>query len=298
MARLYVPEIVQEYLIVSLNIFNGFTTDCFGYIVPALRGILVILCKCLFEDLVLFWGPKGIRRLLSLTAESQLPKVSALEPLNEEQHDDKVETARLRRRGVEDSAEGDFYHFRLQPLKFKYSLGELVPFRDARIKVAKGVLSSKGVGKLIGWGSVPVSGRKMWLMNQMGLIGGDFGKKCFYQSILARFINRYQYTMKLKRYIHDPLLSQVNNRSDLQLLAPLLEALPDSLSPGLRDILKLTEEGTVWLENASNSSSLECFNGDSESNEEGQSLSNSRMNEEDDDATKELQPADPNEPGV
>ncbi|BAT77489.1 hypothetical protein VIGAN_02006900 [Vigna angularis var. angularis] len=136
--------------------------------------------------------------------------------------------------------------------------GELVPFRDARIKVAKGVLSSKGVGKLIGWGSVPVSGRKMWLMNQMGLIGGDFGKKCFYQSILARFINRYQYTMKLKRYIHDPLLSQ----------------------------------------NASNSSSLECFNGDSESNEEGQSLSNSRMNEEDDDATKELQPADPNEPGV
>ncbi|XP_052730839.1 uncharacterized protein LOC128195918 isoform X1 [Vigna angularis] len=86
--------------------------------------------------------------------------------------------------------------------------GELVPFRDARIKVAKGVLSSKGVGKLIGWGSVLVSGRNMWLMNQMGLIGGDFGKKCFYQSILARFINKYQYTMKLKRYIHDPLLSQ------------------------------------------------------------------------------------------
>ncbi|KAG2403372.1 CBL-interacting protein [Vigna angularis] len=215
--------------------------------------------------------------------------------------------------------------------------GELVPFRDARIKVAKGVLSSKGVGKLIGWGSVLVSGRNMWLMNQMGLIGGDFGKKCFYQSILARFINKYQYTMKLKRYIHDPLLSQVNNRLDLQLLAPLLEALPDSLSPGLRDILKLTEgklssclneadcrryfqqlidpenllldsQGNIKIsdfglsafpeQNASNSSSLECFNGDSESNEEGQSLSNSRMNEEDDDATKELQPADPNEPGV
>ncbi|XP_022634813.1 uncharacterized protein LOC106757625 [Vigna radiata var. radiata] len=51
----------------------------------------------------------------------------------------------------------------------------LVPFRDARIRVAKGVLSSKGVGKLIGWGSLPVSGRNIWLMNQMGLIGGDLG---------------------------------------------------------------------------------------------------------------------------
>ncbi|XP_022642386.1 nuclear transcription factor Y subunit A-1 isoform X2 [Vigna radiata var. radiata] len=49
--------------------------------------------------------------------------------------------------------------------------------------------------------------------------------------------------------------------------------------------------------NASNSSSLECPNGDSESNEEGQSLSNSGRNEEDDDATKEPQPAAPNEPG-
>nr|KYP76288.1 Nuclear transcription factor Y subunit A-1 [Cajanus cajan] len=49
--------------------------------------------------------------------------------------------------------------------------------------------------------------------------------------------------------------------------------------------------------NASNSSSLECPNGDSESNEEGQSLSNSGMNEEDDDATKDSQPAAPNEPG-
>ncbi|WVY94959.1 hypothetical protein V8G54_034047, partial [Vigna mungo] len=49
--------------------------------------------------------------------------------------------------------------------------------------------------------------------------------------------------------------------------------------------------------NASNSSSLECPNGDSESNEEGQSLSNSGRNEEDDDATKESQPAAPNEPG-
>ncbi|KAJ1390331.1 hypothetical protein SESBI_37546 [Sesbania bispinosa] len=49
--------------------------------------------------------------------------------------------------------------------------------------------------------------------------------------------------------------------------------------------------------NASNSSSLECPNGDSESNEEGQSLSNSGMNEEDDDATKDSQPAAPNQSG-
>ncbi|KAL5164557.1 Nuclear transcription factor Y subunit A-1 [Glycine soja] len=49
--------------------------------------------------------------------------------------------------------------------------------------------------------------------------------------------------------------------------------------------------------NASNSSSLECPNGDSESNEEGQSLSNSGMNEEDDDATKDSQPAAPNGTG-
>ncbi|XP_017419948.1 uncharacterized protein LOC108330017 isoform X2 [Vigna angularis] len=88
----------------------------------------------------------------------------------------------------------------------------LVPFRDAKIRVAKGVLSSKGVGKLIGWGSVPVSGRNMWLMNQMGLISGDLGKKCFYQRILSRFINRYQpiYGEVEKRYIHDPLLPQVD----------------------------------------------------------------------------------------
>ena len=50
--------------------------------------------------------------------------------------------------------------------------------------------------------------------------------------------------------------------------------------------------------NASNSSSLECPNGDSESNEEGQSLSNSGMNEEDDDATKDSKPAAPNETGA
>nr|AFK33746.1 unknown [Lotus japonicus] len=48
--------------------------------------------------------------------------------------------------------------------------------------------------------------------------------------------------------------------------------------------------------NASNSSS-EGPNGDSESNDEGQSLSNSGMNEEDDDATKDSQAADPNQSG-
>lgn len=47
-----------------------------------------------------------------------------------------------------------------------------------------------------------------------------------------------------------------------------------------------------------NSSSLDCPNGDSESNEEGQSLSNSGMNEEDDDAAKDSQPAAPNQPGA
>jgi len=40
--------------------------------------------------------------------------------------------------------------------------------------------------------------------------------------------------------------------------------------------------------NASNSSSLECPNGDSESSQ-GQSLSNNWLNEEDDDSTKESQ---------
>ena len=49
--------------------------------------------------------------------------------------------------------------------------------------------------------------------------------------------------------------------------------------------------------NASNSSSLECPNGDSESND-GQSLSNSGLNEEDDDATKESQATDPNQSGA
>lgn len=64
MTTLYVPEIFQEYFIVSLNILNGFTTNCSGYIVPAFRGILVILCKSLFKYLVLFWGPTRITRPL------------------------------------------------------------------------------------------------------------------------------------------------------------------------------------------------------------------------------------------
>ncbi|KAK7371875.1 hypothetical protein VNO80_05241 [Phaseolus coccineus] len=48
--------------------------------------------------------------------------------------------------------------------------------------------------------------------------------------------------------------------------------------------------------NASNSSSLERPNGDSESSED-QSLSNNGLNEEDDDATKESQPTAPNQSG-
>ncbi|WVZ26641.1 hypothetical protein V8G54_005185 [Vigna mungo] len=85
----------------------------------------------------------------------------------------------------------------------------LVSFKDARIRVAKGVLSSKGVGKLIGWGSVPVNGRNMWLMNQMGLIGGDLGNNMF---LSEDFIKVHQqipiYGEIEKRYIHDPLLPQ------------------------------------------------------------------------------------------
>ena len=49
--------------------------------------------------------------------------------------------------------------------------------------------------------------------------------------------------------------------------------------------------------NASNSSSLECRNADSESND-GQSLSNSGANEEDDDAAKESPAAPPNQSGA
>ncbi|XP_058737996.1 uncharacterized protein LOC131621700 [Vicia villosa] len=46
----------------------------------------------------------------------------------------------------------------------------LAPFRDARIKVGKGVLSSKEAVKLIGWTSMPTS-----KMSSKCLIGGEFG---------------------------------------------------------------------------------------------------------------------------
>ncbi|CAL5193687.1 unnamed protein product [Lathyrus oleraceus] len=46
----------------------------------------------------------------------------------------------------------------------------LVPFRDARIKVGKGVLSSKEAVKLIGWASMPTN-----KMSSKCLIGGEFG---------------------------------------------------------------------------------------------------------------------------
>jgi len=39
------------------------------------------------------------------------------------------------------------------------------------------------------------------------------------------------------------------SRSDLQLLTPLLEALPDPLSPGLPNILKLTQGLCILLWN-------------------------------------------------
>ncbi|KAK7336793.1 hypothetical protein VNO77_17341 [Canavalia gladiata] len=54
----------------------------------------------------------------------------------------------------------------------------LVPFRDARIKVGKGVLKPKDAAKLIGWASMPDSENSLWLMTQMGslyLIRGDSG---------------------------------------------------------------------------------------------------------------------------
>ncbi|XP_027353064.1 uncharacterized protein LOC113863619 [Abrus precatorius] len=56
----------------------------------------------------------------------------------------------------------------------------LLPFRDARIKVWKGVLNlnSKDAVRLIGWALVPDSERNLWLMSQMGsmcLNGWNFG---------------------------------------------------------------------------------------------------------------------------
>ncbi|KAE9591154.1 putative transcription factor Hap2/NF-YA family [Lupinus albus] len=52
---------------------------------------------------------------------------------------------------------------------------------------------------------------------------------------------------------------------------------------------------TMSKANTTNSSSLDCPNGDSESNEEGQSLSNNGLNEEDDGATKDSQHAASNQ---
>lgn len=53
----------------------------------------------------------------------------------------------------------------------------LIPFRDARVWVGNGkrVLSSKDAVKLIGLASMPASGRSLWLVNQIGLVGGDLG---------------------------------------------------------------------------------------------------------------------------
>ncbi|KAJ7964092.1 Nuclear transcription factor Y subunit A [Quillaja saponaria] len=58
--------------------------------------------------------------------------------------------------------------------------------------------------------------------------------------------------------------------------------------PWWRGIVSNPIPPTMTRANAANSSSLDCPNGGSESNE-GQSLSNSGLNEEDDDATKEVQ---------
>lgn len=66
----------------------------------------------------------------------------------------------------------------------------LVPFRDARVRVGKGVLSSKDAVKLIGWASMPDSGRSLWLMSVMcskGLIGGGLGVNNCIASELVEF---------------------------------------------------------------------------------------------------------------
>ncbi|CAJ1903290.1 unnamed protein product [Sphenostylis stenocarpa] len=69
----------------------------------------------------------------------------------------------------------------------------LVPFKDARIRVEEGVLRSKDIGKLIGWTSMPESERSLWLMNQIGLLGGgDLGVTSFRASELLPFDNYVQ----------------------------------------------------------------------------------------------------------
>jgi len=55
-------------------------------------------------------------------------------------------------------------------------------------------------------------------------------------------VTAYQFKMEKVDVLSPPNLAATSfNRSDLQLLKPLLEALPDPLSPGLPNVLKLTE---------------------------------------------------------
>ncbi|KAK7396395.1 hypothetical protein VNO78_17376 [Psophocarpus tetragonolobus] len=70
----------------------------------------------------------------------------------------------------------------------------LVPFRDARIRVEKGVMSPRGAVKFIGLVSMPVSERSLWLMNQMGPWGliGDLGVTNCRASELLGFDNYVQ----------------------------------------------------------------------------------------------------------
>ncbi|KAK7285290.1 hypothetical protein RJT34_20056 [Clitoria ternatea] len=63
-----------------------------------------------------------------------------------------------------------------------------VPFRDARIRVEKGVLNSKDAIKLIDGASMPESGRSllmMSLMSSMCLGGGDFVTNCRASELLG-----------------------------------------------------------------------------------------------------------------
>ncbi|RDY01773.1 hypothetical protein CR513_14858, partial [Mucuna pruriens] len=72
----------------------------------------------------------------------------------------------------------------------------LVPFRDARIRVGKGVLSSKDVGKLIGLASMPENESSLLLMSLMGgwdlaatncraseLLGSDYYVQCIFDQL-------------------------------------------------------------------------------------------------------------------